>query len=346
MLENSLVVQSAISTFNNAALRAPDFFWLALLCLPVFAVFWIFAPQIADRFAQSPKDRMRAASTVAIAAIFVWILTHQGFGTLRDGAGASYVGTVLAVMLCACATFLSRRYYEWKPRLSQCFPKRKIWNFAAGLAVPAAAVAIAGAGAISAGWQGMAMQAGAVAIGALSGYLLHWKNAGESDPKMLVGALMFLGALGLVMQPEFFRFGQLGNLSVIHLIFLAATAAAISAYAVLGVFSPRGRPGVSAYKKIKLILRMLAALVLILFFTTESAAVFVLFAVMAAALAFVSVRHQPAGKAGGAKGQRDDLWFLSLGLFGILAALPVLTAAAVVLWRLDGGNVRKIKEVF
>ena len=36
MFESSMIVQSAISAFNNAALAAPAFLWWAILAVPVF----------------------------------------------------------------------------------------------------------------------------------------------------------------------------------------------------------------------------------------------------------------------------------------------------------------------
>ena len=44
MFDETLVVQSAISAFNNAALVAPTFFWVGVLALPLMALAYFYVP--------------------------------------------------------------------------------------------------------------------------------------------------------------------------------------------------------------------------------------------------------------------------------------------------------------
>ncbi|MCL2018064.1 MAG: hypothetical protein FWG80_04830 [Alphaproteobacteria bacterium] len=345
MFDASLVVQSAISTFNNAALRAPDFFWVALLCLPLFVVAWVMAPQISDLFLQDKKTRNYKVSILAIILIFGWVLTHENFNVLRDGA--SYVNVLAAFVLYFCTVFLSREYYEQKIRLSQLVSVGEKWKSRIDLAVPLVVIIIAGLRAIDAGWEGIALQSGAVAIGWGAGFLLNLKNAQNDDPKLLVGGIIFACTLGLIMQPEFFRFGQLAHLTSVHLLFLAAMAIAVSSYAVLHFVRPRGLLIPIIYNRIKLLLRMMMGLVLVLFFITESAPVFFMFALAGMISSVIYVLHQPVKSADSLKLLKHGFWFLSLGLFGILTVMPVLTAVAIILWRVGDRaiNIKKIRDM-
>jgi hypothetical protein len=48
MFDDAIIVQSAISAFNNAALVAPAFLWSALLTLPLYFLIWAFGGKIAE----------------------------------------------------------------------------------------------------------------------------------------------------------------------------------------------------------------------------------------------------------------------------------------------------------
>ncbi|MCL2890152.1 MAG: hypothetical protein FWF34_02760, partial [Alphaproteobacteria bacterium] len=185
MFDPSLVVQRAASTFNNAALVAPNFFWTALLAAPIFIAAWIFAPMIAERFLSDSKKRDFNISILAVVSIFIWTLSHQAFGALRD---FSFIGILCAVILCACASFLSRRYYgEFKNLRVSKLIKNEKWKPRADAAVPAVLVAIA-AFAGEHTIAGMALSGGAVAIGWLAGWMLERRGAATRDPKFIVAA--------------------------------------------------------------------------------------------------------------------------------------------------------------
>ena len=329
MFDSSLVVQSAVSSFNNAALFAPNFLWSAILALPIFAIFWIFAPQILARLMPNPRIRNHQISTLAIIIIAIFLLTHGSYAVVRDGV--SGVGILVAVMLCACATFLSRRYYDAKTRLPQIINVNAKWKSRTDYAVPIVIAAIAGI-AGGPGWGRFVLQFAVVAIGWCAGWLLYRKNARETDPKLIVGALIFLGAYGLVMQPEFFRFGQMGNLTVIHLLFLALTARILPAYFAFHFVRPNGWLAERTYRRLKLLYATGAVLLFALLLVTESALVFLAFAVGALVWSAITVRHATASTEV-TNGVRHDLWFISLGLFGVLTAIPVLVCAAILLWR-------------
>lgn len=331
MSANYPVVQSAVSSFNNAALLSPDFFWSALLALPIFFVFWVLAPTIAARFLPDSKSRTNIMATLVIAVTAIWTLTHASFGALRD---FSWAGILVAVILCAAAVFFARRYYESGARISQYIKTSEKWKRRTDWSVPTAVVIIAALFGEHT-WAGAILQGGAVAIGWTAGYLLYRKNAAAIAPAILSGAMMLLVTLGLSMQPEFFRFGQLGQLTGLHLLFLAATVAALAGHLALNLWisRPRGFLRKATYGRAKWFLIAVAALVFLLFAITESALVFSAFAILAAIFSIIYARHRPKKDADKLGVLRHDLWMVSVGLFGIITTMPVLVCAAIVLWR-------------
>ncbi|MCL2339173.1 MAG: hypothetical protein FWC51_04455 [Proteobacteria bacterium] len=332
MFDSSLIVQSAMSSFNNAALSAPDFFWNAVLAIPIFVVAWIFGRPIADKILPDVRARRYYVSFLAIASIFVWILAHQSFMALREDF--SWVGILVAVVACGASAFISRRYYATGWRFTDYLNINNKWRNRIDYAVPAAIVVIAGfCGEWS--WTGFALGAGAVAIGWASGYFLNKLNRPEFSATTVSAFLMGIVSYGLIMQPEFFRFGMMGNLTAIHLAFVAAIGGTLAAYMALHFVRPRGKFGNMFYKNGQIFLWLVIILLFAMMIITESALMFIAIAVASAASAYLYVRHTPDKDSDRLRTLANDFWIVSLGLFGILTMMPALTAAAVVLWRVE-----------
>jgi len=331
MFDSSLIVQSALSSFNNAALSAPDFFWNAVLAIPIFIIAWLFGAQIVEKILPDTKTRNAAVSVLAVASIFIWVLAHQSFDALRD---FSWVGILVAVVQCGAAAFLSRRYYAAGVRLGDYINVNTKWKNRTDYAVPAVIVIIAGlCGEWT--WTGAALSAGATAIGWAAGYFLNkWKRPEFSSATVTV-FLMGIVSYGLIMQPEFFRFGQMGRLTAIHLVFVAAAGAAMAVYLVMHFIRPRGRFGNLFYKNGQIFMGLVMLLLAAMLIITESALLFIAIAVAASASAYLFVRHTPESGADRLRGITNRFWLLSLGLFGILTLMPALVAAAVILWRVS-----------
>ena len=333
MFDSSVIVQSAASSFNNAALASPDFFWGAILCIPVFAAAWV----CADKFAKYIKW----FPTVIIAAISIWLLSHESFAVLRD---QSMVGFLAAACIFACTAYLTRRFLELFQSLGGApFSDRRQGRLRRSLPylAPIAVIAIAGlCGAPS--FAGFALQGGAAAIGMLAGWLLHKQNRAEYQPN-LVAVLLFLAiSLGLVMQPEFFRFGKLGELTALHMAFLAAAAAAFAANIALRLAKPAGWLKESVYKKVRILTRLAGFLTALLFILTESPIAFIAFGLTVLAMVFINAKHAKTKLSS----ETEMSWKISLGLFGVLTGMPVLVCLAIVLWRAEPSDALSLKKLF
>jgi hypothetical protein len=307
MLDTSLIVQSAAATFNNAALYGPEFFWSAVLALPIFAVFWIFADKLSEYKKYIP--------TGIIAVLGLWLLTHGSYEALRN---ESSVAIIVAMCLFAISAFAARRLYDIK--LNK-FARPAI---IAGIIVAAGLLGAPGI------W-GFALQAGAVASGLCIGYILQKKNYREYPAEFVGFLLMAFVLAGIAMQPEFFRFGQLGRLTAMHILGLGAAGMIFAAHIVFKFIKPAGFLNKNMYKKAKILSRMLVFLGFALFAITESAMAFGIFIALFSAALWLSVRHAP--KRADFSDIAADAWILSLGAFGLVANIPLFICAAIVLWR-------------
>ncbi|MCL1892146.1 MAG: hypothetical protein FWF97_02555 [Alphaproteobacteria bacterium] len=338
MFDPSLVVQSAVSSFNNIALRGPDFFWSALLCLPIFAIFWIFAPEISKRFL--PGDFKAKRQTLAgwsVLFIAVWLLTHQNFDALRDGVSMGLL-TVTAACIFVISLFAGWRVESVgsliKTKENPPSPRLRWtrWKKRTDVAAPFVVAVVVGLCAFG-NWHAALVQFAAVLFGFGAGRWMIRNNRAEFDLDFIVIALTAALTFGLIMQPEFFRFGQLGHLTVIHILFLMAAALAIIGSIMTRVVRPSGWLKESWYKKLMWLARAIAVMVFVLFILTESALAFLCLGLVFAATSFLAVRHHAAKDAPMLKSASEDLWVLSLCLFGILTAMPVLVCAAIILMR-------------
>jgi hypothetical protein len=130
------------------------------------------------------------------------------------------------------------------------------------------------------------------------------------------------------MQPEFFRFGQLGNLTALHIIFVLLTGMLAAAVVAVRNIRPRGGIHRSAFVKLKWMCRIVTGLCLIMFVLTESVPVFFGAAAALAAMFAISVWHA----RGLPEYLSEKLWAALLCSFGIMASLPAITALGVAYW--------------
>ena len=327
MFDPTLVVQSAISSFNNIALHSPDFFWNALLCLPIFMVFWIFAPEISARFLPDSKKRLKTIATWGIAFIAIWLLTHESFNALRDGI------TLGISALTAACIFVLGLFAGWHvPSFSNFVKIKEKWRKKADIAAPIVIAALVGLCAWGT-WQTILVQFIAALFGFYAGRLMVHRNRRQMDSEwlsiILMGALLF----GLVMQPEFFRFGQLGHLTIIHIFFLIATMLTIVGSIMMRLVRPTSWLKKSYYKKLIWLMRSGIILALALFILTENALAFAVLAFCLFIQAFITIRHRAPTDVGMLKNWSEDLWILSLGLFGLLTTMPTIICAVIILVR-------------
>jgi hypothetical protein len=173
------------------------------------------------------------------------------------------------------------------------------------------------------GW-GIMMQAAAVICGALAG-----RAFSRGISPILVTTLLILGLTTIVlMQPEFFRFGQLGSLTLLHMIAILITGMLAAAILAIRNINPSGKIHHSAFVKLKWMGRIVAGLCFILFILTESVPVFLgLFCVLLVMFA-MSVWHAESVPESLSK----KLWAVLLCSFGVMISMPLITALGIVYW--------------
>ena len=85
MFDESLVVQSAVSAFNNAALATPAFFWLGLLMLPLFYVVFVYGNRFLDIIGWNRADMQLRVIKWTVVLSLIWLVLFGGnYVVLRD----------------------------------------------------------------------------------------------------------------------------------------------------------------------------------------------------------------------------------------------------------------------
>jgi len=319
MFDETLVVQSAVSAFNNAALAAPTFFWLGLLSVPLMALAYFYGNDFLRRIGWHSADLKKNSAILTIALILIWITSFGGnYGVLRDST--SVLPFCMAALVFFCTFVLSGaargitlpawRGVSWRRRLVMV----------AVFALVAFFVGMSGMQT----WWGVLIQIVAFFGGAVIGRFAC------RGPRALPAGLIVAAAVATVMlmQPEFFRFGQLGALSVLHMGVLLLIGGAVAATAVLRNVHPRGKIHRSAYVKLKWMARFVSALGIVLFLLTESVPVFLGTLAALTAMFAMSVWHADSLP----DGLDDKMWAVTLCLLGLAVTVPVISVMGVLVW--------------
>lgn len=311
MLDEMIVVKSAVSAFNNAALAAPAFLWTALLALPLFAVVWMFGRDIANRIGWDTTNLLARVSVWGAGLTLGWIVLFGGnYAVLRDGI--SVLPMMNAGIVFLTSLFVSSHLHK--------NPMLRGWKKNLLFVLLLCLVAFTDVRV----WWGPLLQAGAFACGVLLGWYAHAEMRPVSGTVLIV--LMVVCAM--LMQPEFYRFGQLGNLTVAHLGTMLVLGGAAVACTVLINVNAMGRINNIIYFKLKWLLRVICALGAALFILTEAVPVFIGTLLAFAMMFAISVWH--------AKNVNlvlcDKLFALLLMLFGVVTIMPAITALGIVYW--------------
>lgn len=319
MFDETLVVQSAISAFNNAALVAPTFFWVGLLSLPLVALAYFYGADFMRRIGWRRSDLMRNSFVLTTAIVLLWLISFGGnYAVLRDGC--SVLPFCVACVVFVCCSLLGAVSRD------VALPKwhGTSWRRRAIISVCVVAVAfLVGLSGMHT-WWGVAMQ-----IVAFCGGLALGRALPRVERPAIICPIVILGTTTLIlMQPEFFRFGQLGALGVLHMLALLTVGGAVAAALAVRYVKPCGRIHRSAYVKLKWMLRFVAMLAIILFLLTESVPVFLGVVACLFAMFAISVWHAKM-----LPGNLDTRFFaVMLGAFGLITTLPVISALGVMLW--------------
>ena len=331
MFEDSLIVSSAVSAFNNAALVAPAFFWNAVLCLPLFAAVYWFGRRAVDVLGLRKyitKNRVIFWCALMTAA---WaLLTGGDYNVLRDGASVLpwLMAGVLAVSMFVVGVYtraLSFPLWYGAPDASRAFKWFANLSVLGVLCVP---IILSNVNELLV----PGLQIVALCLGFLAGR--HCKCQIQSE-KWAIFA-MFGAVVAILMQPEFFRFGQLGNLTPVHLVWVLLTGVILVAAMMLVIVRPHGRIHRSAFIKIKWLLRLVAGLCAVLFVLTEAVPLFLITMLVCAGLFSVSLWH--------AERVSVDVinWTLAVAIcgFGVLVGVPTITALGILLLATDADKAR------
>ncbi|MBO4625928.1 MAG: hypothetical protein J5679_01460 [Alphaproteobacteria bacterium] len=309
MFENAIIVQSALSAFNNAALYAPAFLWSAVLTLPIYILVWMFGGNLAEKIGWSHTNMIVRASFWVAIITMAWVVLFGGnYAVLRDD-------TSTLPFMVAAIVFVSSLFIGSHLHFKNIFNRKNL---------PFIALVIVALGLSDMhAWWGPLLQIGAAFVGLLMGLVAKYEM--REVPGILL--VVMATTTAILMQPEFFRFGQLGNLTFVHVLAVCLVCALAMATLALRNIKPSNKIHDSAYIKIKWMVRFVVMLAIALFIMTESVPVFFGVAVSLFILFALSVWH--SGKTSGALG--DKLYAMTILMFGMITTMPVICALGVLL---------------
>jgi hypothetical protein len=321
---NNELVASAVASFNNAALAMPNFMWAAVLMLPVFILAWKIAPEILNNFFPTKKKRDEnfAWTAEVLLALFL-VLDHGNWAVIRDGVG--FLPYLQAALLFLLAKDATARLYRHNPRVPLFWSRfdkyTQRWLKIAALLVAVALIASSAAQE----FNFIALQIASVLFGAAAGYFSRRPAA----PVNYMTIVMLGAAVAVAMQPEYFRFAQLGRLTLAHLSALGGIVALGAVVFIFRNFGPSGIIRDNYYKYIKWFMWLLTLLMFILFAITESVPVLLGFGASVLMTSWFAAKHskQAVFQLSG------NLWAMMLMLFGAITAMPAITIVGILCWR-------------
>ncbi|MBR4507166.1 MAG: hypothetical protein IKP24_01380 [Alphaproteobacteria bacterium] len=326
MFDESLVVQSAISAFNNAALALPAFFWLGILMLPMFYVVYKYGNQLMDMVGWERFGLQSRIIKWTIIMSLIWLVLFGGnYVVLRDGASLlPFVTAVIAFMGMLFVGNITRgiKLPKWHD-----LSRNRKWRVVLFAMLILAIIGLTDTHT----WWGPILQIAAFVGGAVVGRRMK-KNINVVP---FVSGFVFLFTVMILMQPEFFRFGQLGSLTLLHLAGIAFVGLPIIGCVMLRNFKSQAKIYHSAFVKLKWLMRCLVLLSGCLFVMTESVPVFIGTCGLAAALFWLKIIHAKSMP----QHLADKLLMLALFSFGVLTIMPVVSCLAIFGWlNLPRGN--------
>jgi len=311
MFNEFSVVTTAVSSFNNAALLGPCFFAIGLLSVPLFYFAFLYGRDILSRLKWTSGTETKIGFW-SVFSLVCWLLLFGGnYAVIRDGI--SVLPVAVAFVLFLSTAYVTKQAI--KLNYLNVFKDRKVkWTSALLLLVLAFFSA-------KPDLWGVLLQLSAVVCGIIVGSRFH---KSISDISMSTLAFGIMTAL-ILMQPEYFRFGQLGNLTVLHLGALLITGFFATLVFVAKYTNARGKIYESAYIKLKWLFRIIAILALILFVLTESVPVFVGLWAAVCASEMLTIYHSKKISESISK----QSWAMLLMCFGLLIMCPVITCLGI-----------------
>lgn len=312
MLNDFIIVESAISAFNNAALWMPAFLWWTILSLPLFVVIYWCADAIMARIGWNRENISKRAMLWVAGLTCAWVVMFGGnYAVLRDSL--SVLPIMTATILFLTSLFVSSH-------LRDCpLPRMTWWRWVlVGLLITAVGMSDIHA------WWGPLLQIGALCLGLGLGRVAH----ASMRPFGGMVLIMMMVAIAILMQPEFFRFGQLGNLTAVHLLAMLALGCVCMMTIAVQNINPRKKIRHSVYVKLKWLMRVVCALGMALFILTEAVPVFIGTMVAVFLSVAMSVWHTDRIDVG----LGDKMFAIALMIFGAITVMPVITSIGILCW--------------
>lgn len=311
MFNEFSIVTTAVSSFNNAALFGACFFAVGLLTLPLFYMVYLYGRDILARLKWNSNIDGKIGFWSVFCLVF-WLLTFGGnYAVMRDGI--SLLPIMIALVLFFSMAYITKQAI--KLDYLKVFQNRKI-KWATFFVLLILTVFSA-----KPDLWGILLQVSAVLCGIIVGSRCH-KNISDIS----ISSVIFGFMTGLIlMQPEFFRFGQLGNLTFLHLIALLFVGFFAITALVTRYTNARAKIHESAYVKLKWLCRILAALALVLFGLTESVPVFAGLLFMIAVDEMLTIYHSKKSS----QKLSNQAWALMLFGFGIILMCPIISCLGI-----------------
>lgn len=313
MLNDTVIVQTAISAFNNSALWGPAFLWWAFLSLPLFVITYCIRDVLLQRIGWNNENILNNITCMTAGLTLLWVVLFGGnYGVLRDCMSLLPILTSAIIFL--TSLFVSSNYTG----AAQWFEGWKKWL---SISLLILMVALSG-GKV---WWIVLLQVCSFVVGVVLGRVAGFKM--QSIGGIVLIILTVLTAI--LMQPEYFRYGQLGHLTFLHLLALLLTAVFTVVAFSLFNFKPHGVINNSVYVKLKWLCRVVCVLGVSLFLLTEAVPVFLGTLLALLVMIYMSIVH---AKVFEVENLGHKLFALALMLFGIVLVIPVITCLGVLYW--------------
>lgn len=319
MFDETIVLQSAVSAFNNSALRAPAFLWYGVLVFPLFVMVYMCGKSFLDRFRNVRENILKYVAVCAVVLAFAWWLFFVGdYGVLRDKV--SVLPFLSAGILFLISFYLSGAINDVVSFKWSTFSRKQRLIYAL-----VCVCVLVGVGMLDVhAWWGPLLQLCMFLFGIVLGRHMTKQLPVVSG---CVG-IMFLCVVALIMQPELFRFGQLGNLTIGHMLGVVIFGMCAVATFVLENVVASGRISNGVFNKLKWLIRLALLLGIALFLLTEAVPVLLGIVCIACIMFAISVLHAKSIPNTVPK----RVFALTLGVFGLLTVMPAVTALGILYW--------------
>lgn len=326
MFNDMTIVTTAVSSFNNAALYSPYFIVAGLFSLPLFFMVFLYGQNFISKFGITNRDFEDKIGLLSVVSLVIWLFLFGGnYAVIRDGI--SWLPLSIATILFVSCAYIINRVKKHK-YLEKIHNKKLRWFLFLLVLI------LAGFSAKPTLW-GVLLQLSAVVCGIIVGDRFHKEFSGVFMPILV---FLFMTVL-LLMQPEYFRFGQLGNLTFIHVLALLLCGFFCVTTLATRYVKAKSKIYNSAYIKLKWLFRIMSLLALILFVLTESVPVFVGLMLCCMMNEMLTIYHS--------KNFPEHVFKQSLACvlicFGIMIICPLITMLGVV-YLLSLPNKIKIKD--